>query len=327
MLSALLNALIRNHRRRSTPWAAFPLLLAAALATAAVCKPRQVNIELINARTTAVAASTDSTSLSASVPEAHFREMQLLQKTTAEALHKPLEIINSLGMKLRLIPSGRLEMGSPPSEEGRDAHEGPQHAVEISKPFHAGVTEVTQAQWRAVMGTEPWQNELPEIDDNSPATFVSWDDAVAFTRQLSEREGRCYRLPTEAEWEWMCRAGTAARFSFGHDVALLSEYGWFDKNANAGAYRFAQPVAQKKANPFGLYDLHGNVREWCSDWYSATWYEQSPSENPAGPETGTFRVLRGGAWYSRALRLRSADRVCSAPDFRGNGVGFRVILE
>jgi formylglycine-generating enzyme required for sulfatase activity len=327
MLSAIFNALIRSNQRRPALWAAVPLLLAAALVAAAVLKPGDAKPALVGSSATAGAATAGGSSLLARIPADHFREMQLLQETAARALGRPVQITNSLGMQFRLIPSGRFEMGSPQSEEGRDAHEGPQHQVEISTPFYAGVTEVTQAQWRAVMGTEPWQNELPTIDEDCPATYVSWDDAVAFTRRLSERDGRSYRLPTEAEWEWLCRAGTATRFSFGDDLSLLSEHAWFDKNANAGAYRFAQPVAQKKPNSFGLHDLHGNVREWCSDWYSQNWYAQSPVKHPAGPGAGAFRILRGGAWYSRALRLRSADRVYSAPDFRGNGVGFRVILD
>jgi formylglycine-generating enzyme required for sulfatase activity len=327
MLIAIFNGFNRGNRRRSVLWGAVPLLLAAGLLGVVVLNPRRPLVELFGSRDSSPAVSADSTTFSGPTLAAHFREMQLLQETTAEVLVRPVEFVNSFGLKFRLIPSGRFDMGSPPTEEGRAAHEGPQHPVEISSPFYAGVTEVTQGQWRAVMGTEPWQGELPAVDDDSPATFVSWDDAVAFTRRLSELEGRSYRLPSEAEWEWLCRAGTAARFSFGNDLSLLFEHAWFNKNANIGAYKYAQPVAQKKPNPFGLHDLHGNVREWCSDWYSATWYEESPVMNPAGPETGVFRVLRGGAWNSRALRLRCADRVYSSPDFHGHSVGFRVILE
>lgn len=327
MLSAIFRALIRSTQRRPALWPVVPLLLAAALITATVFKPRNSNSRTISSPTASNTDSASNTSSPVPGPAELTRDIQVLQETTAKSLNKPVQITNSLGMKLRLIPSGRFDMGSPASEEGRDTHEGPQHQVEISTPFYAGVTEVTRAEWRAIMGTEPWQNELPASDDRCPATFVSWHDALKFSQRLSERECQTYRLPTEAEWEWLCRAGTDTSFSFGKDPSLLIDYAWFEKNANSRATKYAQPAAQKKPNPLGLHDVHGNVREWCSDWYSATYYGHSLSQDPAGPETGAFRVLRGGSWYSRALRLRSADRVYSAPDFRGNGVGFRVILQ
>ena len=210
-------------------------------------------------------------------------------------------IVNSIGMKLKYIPPGEFCMGSPEDEEGRWSDET-QHLVRLTKALYMGVTEVTQAHWVEIMRTRPWSPGSPvkaygkgsvKDGDNYPAVIVSWNDAVEFCRKLSEREGRKYRLPTEAEWEYACRAGTKTRFSFGNDAKRLGDHAWFGGNAPG-----AHVVAQKKPNPWGLFDMHGNVWEWCSDRHSKYYYSRSPEIDPQRPSDsiGLSRVLRGGAW-------------------------------
>ncbi|MFM8727471.1 MAG: formylglycine-generating enzyme family protein [Planctomycetaceae bacterium] len=189
-----------------------------------------------------------------------------------------------------------------------------------------GRTEVTQGQWKKVMGTEPWKGkEYVREGDDYPAVDVSWDDAVEFCKKLSAMEGKVYRLPTEAEWEYACRGGTKTAFSFGNDEAELGKYAWFDGNARDIDERYAHSVAQKQANAFGLYDMHGNVWEWCSDWYDD--YSSTPLTDPRGPSSGTSRVLRGGSWDNGPNNVRCARRGDSTPGLRGNDFGFRLVLE
>jgi formylglycine-generating enzyme required for sulfatase activity len=189
-----------------------------------------------------------------------------------------------------------------------------------------GRTEVTQGQWRGVMGTEPWKGEsyVQEGEQNA-ASSISWDDATEFCRRLSQREGRTYRLPTEAEWEYACRAGTMTRFHFGDDESRLGEYAWFDGNADSIGEDYAHRVGQKKPNPFGLYDMHGNVYEWCGDWFGP--YASDPLRDPRGPSSGSSRVLRGGSWYYDPSFVRCAFRYNLGPDYRRYFNGFRVVLE
>ncbi len=160
-------------------------------------------------------------------------------------------IVNSIGMLLVPIPAGEFQMGSPDS----DSDEKPQHLVKITKPFYLSVYEVTQQQYEQVMGVRPWQGKqfLQEGLDY-PATHVSWDDAVEFCRKLSENEGVEYRLPTEAQWEYACRAGTTTAYSFGDDASKLGQYGWYDMNTNK-----KHAVGQKRPNPWSLYDTHGKT--------------------------------------------------------------------
>jgi formylglycine-generating enzyme required for sulfatase activity len=162
------------------------------------------------------------------------------------------------------------------------------------------------------------------------ATYVSWDDAVAFCKRLSEQEGRHYRLPTEAEWEWCCRAGTTTEYSFGDDEGQLDKYAWWGGivgNGNCKSEQYAHRVGQKQANPFGLYDMHGNAWEWCQDWKGDGYYSQSPAEDPPGPASGSSRVLRGGGWFYEPIYLRSPDRFGLSPDYRSSLVSFRLLLE
>ena len=234
------------------------------------------------------------------------------------------EVTNSIGMKLKLMPAGEFLMGSPETEENRDDDEH-QHRVRITKPFYLGVTEVTQGQWEAVMGTRPWSGEtyVKEGSDYA-ASYVSWEDAVEFCKKLSSKEGTTYRLPTEAEWEYACRGGTTTVYHFGDDASRLGDYAWFDDNAHDVDEKYAHRVAQKKANPYGLHDMHGNLWEWCADWYDSDYYENSPTDDPAGPTTGSSRVLRGGGWYDYPRGCRSAYRCLNSPGFRIYVLGFRV---
>jgi formylglycine-generating enzyme required for sulfatase activity/predicted Ser/Thr protein kinase len=225
-------------------------------------------------------------------------------------------VINSIGMKLRLVAPGTFTMGQPYGE----ADETP-HPVTLTKPFSIGVYQVTNAQWKRLMGRVP--SNWP--DDDRPVEQVSWQDAVDFCTKLSalpaERKARrVYRLPTEAEWEYACRAGTTTNFSFGDDESWLGEHGWFDGNSDSQTH----PVGQKLPNSWGLYDMHGNVLEWCSDWSEE--YSKASATDPHGPATASARVARGGSCSSSAGRCRSAFRYGLDPSCRIRYLGFRIAM-
>jgi formylglycine-generating enzyme required for sulfatase activity len=237
----------------------------------------------------------------------------------------PRTFVNSLGATFRLIPAGSFLMGSPETDTDAASYEKPQHSVTISRPYYLGETEVTQGQWKAIMGTEPWKGEIGVKEgSNYPATYVSWEDAVEYCRRLSEREGRTYRLPTESEWEYACRGGTKTRYSIGNDADELSKYGWFYDNAFSKGESYAHEVRQKLANAYGLYDMHGNVWEWCSDWNGR--YSAGALTDPVGADSGSDRVSRGGGWDDRASNCRAALRSGFVPSFRGDFLGFRLLL-
>jgi len=241
---------------------------------------------------------------------------------------KTPDVVNtkSLGMTFKEIPAGTFLMGSPETEPDRHLDEH-QHKVTISKAFYMQTTEVTQGQWKAVMGTEPWKGKpTGKEGPNYAATFVSWNDAVAYCEKLSEKEGKTYRLPTEAEWEYACRAGTQTRWSFGNDEKVLGDYAWYTKNAYDVGDKYPHQVGLKKPNAFGLYDMHGNVQEWCHDYYGEDYYKQSPAKDPQGPAHGSSRVLRGGSWAFFEWLLRSASRD-SVADSRFSYSGFRLVRE
>jgi formylglycine-generating enzyme required for sulfatase activity len=237
-------------------------------------------------------------------------------------------ISNTMGMMFNKIPAGTFMMGSPETEKDRGDDE-PQHKVTISKAFYIQTTEVTQGQWKALMGTDPWKGkQYVKEGPNYAATYVSWADAVAYCEKLSEKEGKTYRLPTEAEWEYACRAGTKTRWSFGNDENKLGDYAWYKENAFDIGEKYAHQVGLKKPNAFGLHDMHGNVLEWCHDYYGEDYYKQSPEKDPPGPARGSFRVFRGGAWVVITRGTRSARRY---RDDAGNRYldlfGFRLVRE
>lgn len=247
----------------------------------------------------------------------------------ADALPKDI-FVNSIGMKLKYIHQGEFWMGSPSKKEDGNVYKSRQHLVKLIKGFYIGVTEVTQAQWIRIMKTRPWLGkEYVRDGDNYPTILVSWNDATEFCRKLSEKEGRKYRLPTEAEWEYVCRAGTKTLFSFGNDKDddkdRLADYAWFEKNAWEDDEKFAHIVATRKPNPWGLYDIHGNMWEWCSDRQGD--YPTSQVTDPKGPSSGKYRILRGGSWRSIRAFCSSADRFWNSIDFRGPYYGFRIVLD
>ncbi|MEX1026845.1 MAG: bifunctional serine/threonine-protein kinase/formylglycine-generating enzyme family protein [Candidatus Paceibacterota bacterium] len=248
------------------------------------------------------------------------------QQQWADCLGTSVVETNTIGMKLALIPAGEFLMGSPESEEHRSSNET-QHRVQITNPFYLGTTEVTQGQWESVMGTTPWRGVSSVKEGNDyPATYVSWEDAVEFCRRLSAKEGKTYRLPTEAEWEYACRAGSTTAYSFGDSAASLKDYAWFLDNASNVGEPYAHRVGQKRANAFGLYDTHGNVGEWCQDWYDVNFYATVAAKqpNPVNASGGSSRVLRGGAFRDGAWLSRAANRDGDVLVYRYFNDGFRL---
>jgi formylglycine-generating enzyme required for sulfatase activity len=229
-------------------------------------------------------------------------------------------------MKFAYIPPGSFFMGSPESEEGRSDNEGPQHRVTLEKGFYLGIYPVTQAQWQAVMGNNPSHFQ----GENLPVEMVSWVECVEFCRKLSERDGHLYRLPTEAEWEYACRAGTTTPFAFGETITtdqVNYDGNYPDGGGKKGVSRQrTTPVGSFPANAWGLFDMHGNVWNWCHDWFDARSYTRNPSNAALRPHGGLVRVNRGGSWHSPAWRCRSAFRGNCGPTSGSNRLGFRVAL-
>ena len=241
-------------------------------------------------------------------------------------------ITNSIGMKLKLIPAGEFLMGSPAGEVDHDEQEGPQHRVRITKPFYMGVTEVTQGQWLAVTGTKPWSEidqDYVKEGQNFPAVSMNWNEAIEFCEKLSIKEGKNYRLPTEAEWEYACRAGTSTAYSFGSNSDSLSDYAWWEKNATKVGEDYAHEVGTRKPNPFGLYDMHGNVWEWCQDVYSEQTYgsRSGTTIDPISTAGSEFRIIRGGSWHIFSRDPRSAVRAWSLPVKGSGNYGLRIALD
>jgi formylglycine-generating enzyme required for sulfatase activity len=249
------------------------------------------------------------------------------QEDWARYLGETVDYENSLGMKFTLIPPGQFVMGRSPRDadvfrnEKLAADDLPAHDVTLTQSFSIGVTEVTQRQWKELMGTTPWLGKKQAVDDeNRPATYVSWFDAGEFCRKLSVREGEAYRLPTEAEWEFACRAGTTTAFSFGDNVSDLSTYAWIRRDSQD----LPQTVAVKKPNPWGLFDMHGNAWEWCNAEFSP--YSSQAVVDPQTSGEGKFRVLRGGCFWSVfANDYRSAVRRRWPANLGYPESGFRVV--
>ncbi|MBS0209162.1 MAG: formylglycine-generating enzyme family protein [Planctomycetes bacterium] len=315
--------------------------------------------------------------------------------TPSSTAPEPIVVTNSIGMTLALVPPGEFMMGLeepigdaaakfPYEAESRLQNESPRHRVRITKGFYLGQHEVTigqfmtflresgyqleadrdgRADWgyvgaKFVKGTNyrPWSPGWPMTNDH-PAVYVSWNDAVAFCNWLGGKEGIKYRLPTEAEWEYACRADSNTRYSFGDDPEQGVRYGnlasqdclqisthLYINNFSAhgdkhrtkipmpllhsrDGYAWTAPVGKFRPNAFGIHDMHGNAREWCSDWYSSTYYGTSPVDDPQGPPTGTSKVSRGGGFISPPFEARSAARIATEPDQRSFSRGFRVVQE
>jgi formylglycine-generating enzyme required for sulfatase activity len=230
-----------------------------------------------------------------------------------------------LGMEFVLIPAGQFMMGADPqftikSSDGVSAvgDESPRHLVVISKPFYLGVHEVTQEQWETVM-----DNNFSHFrGQDMPVENVSWEDVQEFIQRLNREaeNGRRYRLPTEAEWEYAARAGSAGAYSFGDDSGMLDAHAWYLDNAEGTTH----PVGTRAPNAWGLHDMHGNVWEWVADWYGHDYYADAPGTDPAGPPSGQDRVVRGGGWNIFGDLCRSANRDRGAPDSRTDRKGFRL---
>jgi formylglycine-generating enzyme required for sulfatase activity len=238
-------------------------------------------------------------------------------------LPKKLTVDLGGGVKLEmvLIPVGEFTMGSPDMDKDAKDVEKPQHRVRITKPFYLGKYLVTQEQWEAVMGGNPSEFKGPK----NPVETVSWDDCQQFFGKLnatSAAGGGKFQLPTEALWEYACRAGNKTKYCFGDDDSKLGDYAWYDANSDNKTH----PVGEKKPNAWGLYDMHGNVWEWCQDWFANGYYKESPVNDPTGAAMGSNRVLRGGSGISPAGYCRSAFRDSNVPGSRFYNLGLRVSL-
>ena len=257
-------------------------------------------------------------------------------KDVDKAKNSPKELTVDLGkgvkLEMVLIPAGEFLMGSPDSDKDADSDEKPQHRVRITKPFYLGKYLVTQEQWEAVMGNNPSDFKGPK----NPVEQVSWEDCRRFLRKLNAKSGSAggkFVLPTEAQWEYACRAGSTTRYYFGDDRGQLGKYAWYTELAigrDGMAHvlkdfrKGTHPVGEKKPNAFGLYDMHGNVWEWCQDWFDDRYYAKSPLDDPIGPATGSLRMYRGGGWGNDLWYCRSACRGGGDPKFRQGNQGFRV---
>ncbi|MDY6838653.1 MAG: formylglycine-generating enzyme family protein [Thermodesulfobacteriota bacterium] len=253
-----------------------------------------------------------------------FAAMACERRLAGSSIEHEAPFTNSMGMTFVSIPPGTFVMGSPEDETGRHDDEH-QCVVTLTKGFYCQTTEVTQGQWFEVMGNNP--SHFQDCGDNCPVEFVSWNDCQEFIKQLNGLEGgNKYRLPTEAEWEYACRAGSQRAFAFGNIMETgcghdphLDAVGWYCGNSGKKPH----PVARKRPNAFGLYDMHGNMWEWCQDWYDS--YPSGPVTDPRGPPSGSGRVLRGGGWHEDAEDCRSAIRVGRFPESKAGTLGFRLV--
>ena len=236
---------------------------------------------------------------------------------------------NSVGIKMVWFSADSFTMGSPLDEKGRYPNEG-QVEVKLTEGFWLGQTEITQSQWSQLMGTSPWRGKSNVREGkNYAASFISWDDANSFVEKLNSKEHSSgllpndweYSLPTEAQWEFACRGGKKSAFSFGEDPSEFSIYGWSAENALEKGEPFSHEVGLKRPNHVGLYDMHGNVWEWCKDNFSTN---LPGGTNPITDNVEPIRVNRGGGWNFATKGCRSASRLGDAPDSRFNNLGFRI---
>ncbi|MHB0947313.1 MAG: formylglycine-generating enzyme family protein [Sedimentisphaerales bacterium] len=247
--------------------------------------------------------------------------------STSPALtEKTIDLGNDVSLTLVLVPAGEFEMGSPMEELKRDGDEA-QHHIKLTKPFYMGKFEVTQLQYRVIMS----QNPSKVGGDKLPVENVNWYEACRFLKKLSDKTGIKFRLPTEAEWEYACRAGTKTAFNTGTTIdSDFANYNAKDAYADGiiGTYLDSVcEVGKYKPNAFGLYDMHGNVWEWCSDFYDKDYYKVTPLTDPNGPQKGDGKVIRGGAWNEPAWKCRSADRNHRGEKTNQPVIGFRVVMD
>ena len=254
--------------------------------------------------------------------------------------HLTLDLAKGVKMKFAIIPAGEFMMGSKltPAQAtklygGRDTHytcEHPRHKVRISKSFYMGVYEVTQSQWSAVMNSKPWDEKmLTKTGPDYPASWVNWNEATEFCGKLSKKIGKTVTLPTEAQWEYACRAGSETEFCYGDDPKKVGDYGWWAGNMveSKKAKSYARLVGQKRPNAWGLYDMHGNVWEWCRDWFHKDAYASAKNVDPEYTKETKTRTVRGGSWYNPPGNLRSAGRNSwCGPKYRHYNYGLRVII-
>jgi formylglycine-generating enzyme len=282
-------------------------------------------------------------------PESDLRDLQerkLESLLRSGALPCVPTFANSIGMELALVPAGTFQMGSRDGERG-STDELPRHAVTLKRSFHVGTAPVTQRQYATLIGANPSAycpaggaaKQVVGLDtDSFPVDSVTWDEAVAFCERLSalpvERDaGRVYRLPTEAEWEYVCRSAGASTAPFNLGESLTGELANFDSNYAVGLQGVPiylerpTPVGNYPCNALGVYDLHGNVWEWCLDFYSNRYPSEQGRTNPLGPEAGRSRVRRGGSWYNTGVHCRSAYRSLARPGEVNHQMGFRVVME
>ena len=259
---------------------------------------------------------------------------------TAGPKQMTLELGKGVTMKLALVPAGEFMMGGKftPAQAvklygGKEAHyagEHPRHKVTISKPFYMGICEVTQSQWEAVMDAKPYDGKmLTKIGPDYPASWVNWTEAAEFCSKLSKKIGKMVTLPSEAQWEYACRAGSDTEYCYGDDKKKVGDYAWWFGNMidNDKAKSYARKGGLRKPNAWGLYDMHGNVWEWCRDWYSKDFYAGGKNVDPEYTKETKTRCVRGGSWYNGEVHCRSAARNSwCGPNYRHYNYGFRVMV-
>ena len=246
-------------------------------------------------------------------------------QTTAHAKPKTAakpsvaEVTAAIEANMIFINGGSFTMGCTKEQDTCYASEKPAHKVTLSN-FYMNKYPVTQREWETVMGTRPWfSKNCPDC----PVEHVSWYDAQMFVNTLNQLTGKFYRLPTEAEWEYAARGGNKSKgfqYAGGNNP---DEIGWYTKNSNDESH----PVGKKKPNELGLYDMSGNVWQWCQDWYDESYYQKSPENNPQGPGKDSYRTCRGGSWWSEVGDLRLSNRDRYPPDGRDDDVGFRLVMD
>ncbi len=240
-------------------------------------------------------------------------------ETQAPSRELAVDLGGGVKLEMVLVPAGKFMMGSPDADTDAFSDEKPQHRVRITRPFYLGKYQVTNEQWVAVMGSKPGYFK----GRKNPVELVSWNDCQKFFDKLNAKArpgGGKFQLPSEAQWEYACRAGSKTKYCCGDDEAQLGDYAWYAANSDGETH----PVGTKKPNAWGLYDMHGNVWEWCQDWYDGGYYAKSPADDPAGPLTGPGRVVRGGGRAAVAKLCRSAVRYDFRPNYIDFNMGLRV---